>query len=372
MREAGAIGEMTSLALRKRRAGQRLLVGFDGTSPAPEFVRFVREAAPAGFILFARNVEEPAQVRELNRELAALLPASLPPLLSVDQEGGRVQRVKATRWPTLRALGNIDHLPTTAQFARALADEVRALGFNLNFAPCADVDSNPKNPVIGDRSFGPDPGQVVRHVAAFVEAAQARGLVCCAKHFPGHGDTSVDSHLDLPTVERDRPEIERTELPPFAAAVQAGVGMVMTSHVVFPAYDESVPATMSEPILRGLLRGRLGWGGVTISDDLEMKAVRGRYPLDMQLDLASRAGVDLFCISRSLDLCVEAWETLVRLQELDPRHDDAATDAQGRLMALRERFFKEAPPAPPVSLVGDPAHRALAESLRRQGGDPLS
>ena len=250
MREAGAIGEMTSLALRTRRAGQRLLVGFDGTSPAPEFVRFVREAAPAGFILFARNVEEPAQVRELNRELAALLPASLPPLLSVDQEGGRVQRVKATRWPTLRALGNIDHLPTTARFARALADEVRALGFNLNFAPCADVDSNPKNPVIGDRSFGPDPGQVVRHVAAFVEAAQARGLVCCAKHFPGHGDTSVDSHLDLPTVERDRPEIERTELPPFAAAVQAGVGMVMTSHVVFPAYDESVPATMSEPILR--------------------------------------------------------------------------------------------------------------------------
>jgi beta-N-acetylhexosaminidase len=372
MPEARAIGEMTSLALRKRRAGQRLLVGFEGTSLPADFARFVREAAPAGFILFARNVEEPAQVRELNRELAALVPASLPPLLSVDQEGGRVQRVKHTRWPTMRALGNIDHLPTTAQFARALSDEVRALGFNLNFAPCADVDSNPQNPVIGDRSFGPRPELVSRHVRAFVEAAQSRGVIACAKHFPGHGDTAVDSHLDLPVVERDRPEIERTELPPFAAAVSAGVGMVMTSHVVFPAYDEQFPATMSEPILRGLLRGRLGWAGVTISDDLEMKAVRGRYPLDMQLDLASRAGVDLFCVSRSLELCVEAWETLVRLQELDKRHDDAATDAHTRLMALRERFFKDAPPAPPVSLVGDAAHRALAETLRRQGGDPLS
>lgn len=363
-----AYGEQTTLAERKRRAGQRLVVGLAGASPDPGFRSFVEAASPAGFILFKRNVEEPAQVRELNRELASMVRPDSPALLSVDQEGGRVQRVREVAWPPLRTLGNVDHLPSTQQFARALADEVRALGFNLNFAPCADVDSNPANPVIGDRSFGRDPASVARHVAAYVHATQARGLIACAKHFPGHGDTHVDSHLDLPIVEKDWPELQRTELVPFRAAVQAGVGVVMTAHVVFPEFDEHVPATMSRRILHGLLREDLGYGGVVISDDLEMKAVRGRYELEHQLDLACRATVDLFCIAESLDLCWEAFETLVRLQETDKVHDDAAVDSVARLQALRERFFLEAPPFPPVSLVGTLEHKALAETLRRRGG----
>ncbi len=363
-----AYGEQTTLADRKRRAGQRLVVGFTGTSPSPEFRRFVADASPAGFILFKRNVEEPAQVADLNRELASLVDPAYPALLSVDQEGGRVQRVREVAWPPLRCLGNIDHPPTTAQFARALADEVRALGFNLNYAPVADVDSNPANPVIGDRSFGRDPRAVARHLDAYIRVTQERGLIACAKHFPGHGDTSVDSHLDLPIVEKELPDLLQTELLPFRAAVAAGVGVVMTAHVVFPALDEDNPATMSRRVLHGLLREELGYKGVVISDDLEMKAVRGRYELERQLDLACRATVDLFCVSETLDLCVEAFETLVRLQELHPRHDDLAIDALARLTALRERFFLDAPPAPPVSLVGDEGHKALAATLRLRGG----
>lgn len=365
---AMAYGEQTSLAERKRRAGQRLVVGLAGASPDPSFRAFVDAASPAGFILFRRNVEEPAQVRELNRELASMVRDDCPALLSVDQEGGRVQRVREVRWPPLRTVGNVGHLPSTQRFASALADEVRALGFNLNYAPVADVDSNPANPIIGDRSFGRNPEVVARHVAAYVKSTQACGLIACAKHFPGHGDTSVDSHLDLPVVEKEWPELEQTELVPFRAAVDAGVGVVMTAHVVFPEFDEQVPATMSRRILHGLLREHLGYDGVIISDDLEMKAVRGRYALEHQLDLACRASVDLFCVSESLDLCWEAFETLVRLQEQDKVHDDASGDSFRRLVALRERFFLEAPPPPPVSRVGAMEHKMLAETLRARGG----
>ncbi len=152
-----SVGENTSLWDRKRRAGQRLLFGIAGTAPSPEEKELIAETHPCGFVLFARNIEEPAQVRELNRELLSLLPASMPPLLTIDQEGGRVQRVRATAWPAMRTVGNAGDTARTKALARAIGDEVRALGFNVDWAPVADVDSNPKNPVIGDRSFSSDP-----------------------------------------------------------------------------------------------------------------------------------------------------------------------------------------------------------------------
>lgn len=372
LRSRPAQGEQTTLAERKRRAGQRLVVGFPGSEPSRAFKRFCRRVKPAGFILFKRNVEEPAQVRELNRELQSLVPDRFPPLLSVDQEGGRVLRIRETAWPALRTVGNVDDLATTRRFAHALSDELRAMGFNLDFAPVADVDSNPANPIIGDRSFGRSPQQVSRHVQAFVRAAQSNGLICCAKHFPGHGDTHLDSHKDLPIVEKDRPDVEHVELVPFRGAISAGVGTIMTAHVVFPAYDEDRPATLSRAIIHGVLRQQLGYGGVVISDDMEMKAVRERYALEDQLDRACRAGLDLFCISRmfepSLDLAMEAFETLVRLQEEHKAHDDLAEDALGRLTALRERFFVDPPAAPPLSVVGSEAHKNLALLLEARGG----
>ncbi len=367
-----AMGEQTSLAERKRRAGQRLVVGLPGLQPGADFKAFCAEVQPAGFILFGRNVAEPAQVRELNRELVSLLSDRLPPFLSVDQEGGRVQRIRETTWPSMRTVGNFDDEALTRQLARALADELRALGFNLDFAPVADVDSNPANPVIGDRSFGRQPDRVARQVTAFVQEAQAAGLICCAKHFPGHGDTSVDSHKDLPVVDKDRRDVEQVELPPFQAAIAAGVGCIMTAHVMFPAWDEDYPATLSRELVDGLLRRKLGYGGVVISDDMEMKAVRGRYALDEQLLAAVGAGVDLFCISRmfetELTLAHQAFEELVRQQESDRRFDQLAEDSELRLKALRERFFKEPPAAPPLSVVGSRAHRDLALWLEARGG----
>lgn len=363
------VGLTTSTADRKRRAGQRLVIGISGPSLTQEERAWIHECQPGGFVLFGRNVEEPAQVRELNRELESLLPSALPPLRCVDQEGGLVQRVKApaTVWPPMRFVGNVGDPRFTEQVGRALAREVRALGFDLDFAPVADVHSNPKNPIIGNRAFATDPTQVARHATAFLRAMQDEGCIACAKHFPGHGDTSSDSHLELPVVEKDPPDLDAVELAPFRACLAAGVGTVMTAHVVYPAWDEDRPATMSSRIVRGILRERLGYGGVVFSDDMEMKAVRGRYPLELQLAEATAATVDVFLMCKELPLQVEAFEHLVRMQEEDKRHEDAAIDAVRRWHQLRERFLIGRPPQPGLEVLGNARHQDLALRARAEG-----
>lgn len=363
-----AVGEQTSLADRKRRAGQRLLIGLAGPLVDDDLRRLVGEIRPAGFVLFGRNVEEPAQVRELNRELASLVDPRDPAWLSVDQEGGRVQRVRApaTVWPPMRAVGRAEiH---TAEVSTAMARELRALGFNLNFAPVADVDSNPKNPVIGDRSFGEDPRQVARHVVAFLQAHQAEGVVACAKHFPGHGDTSVDSHLALPIVEREEPDLRQCELVPFVAAARAGVGSVMTSHVVFPAFDEEWPATLSPRVTRRLLRDELGYEGVVFSDDMEMKAVCGRWAVDELVRRATEASVDVFLCCKEPALQYETFQALVRAQEEDAGFERASIDAVARVRAMRERFLRAAPPQPDLDVIGREPHKDLALLVTARGG----
>lgn len=365
------VGLTTSTADRKRRAGQRLVVGLAGASLSDAERDFIHEVQPGGFVLFKRNVEEPGQVRELNRELRSLLDASVPPIRCVDQEGGRVQRVRepATLWPPMRFVGNVDRAAFTEEVGRALGREVRALGFDLDFAPVADVDSNPANPIIGDRAFSRRADRAGVHAAAFIRGMQAEGCIACAKHFPGHGDTATDSHLELPVVEKDPDELEEVELRPFAPCIAAGVGTVMTAHVLYPAWDELVPATMSRRILHRILRQDLGFRGVVVSDDLEMKAVRGRYPVDQQLRLASAATVDVFLVCSDLALAHESWETLIRLQEEDKAQEDAAIDAVKRWSALRTRFLKDAPEPPPLSILGAPRHAELALRARVEGGE---
>jgi beta-N-acetylhexosaminidase len=373
-----AMGEQTSLADRKRAAGQQLILGFEHPHVDDDTRKIIAALQPAGFILFARNVVEPAQVRELNRELASLVDPASPALLSVDQEGGRVQRIRepATPWPPMRTVGQAE--VHTAEVATAIATELRAMGFNLNFAPVADVDSNPANPVIGDRAFGRDPAEVARHVRAFVTAHQAAGVIACAKHFPGHGDTHLDSHHALPSVDVDLPELLRRELVPFAAAVQAGVGTLMSAHVIFPALDEDWPATLSPRVIPQLLRaapgatpreGRgLGFSGVLFSDDMEMKAVHGRWPVDELARRGVAATIDLFLCCRAPTLQLEMFEALVRAQEADAGHAARVRESARRVRALRERFLRDAPPAPSLDALGSLEHRVLAESVRRRGG----
>jgi beta-N-acetylhexosaminidase len=363
-----AVGEQTSLAWRKERAGQRMVIGFQGTSVNDDLRRVVAEIKPAGFVLFARNVEEPAQVRELNRELTSLCDASTPPFLAVDQEGGRVQRIKApaTVWPPMRSVGLASGF--TEAISTAIAVELRAMGFNLNFAPVTDVDSNPDNPIIGDRAFSADPDQVAALVQIFIQAHQKEGLIACAKHFPGHGDTHVDSHLDLPWVDRDDRGLRRLELTPFRAAVVAGVATLMTSHVMYPAWDEHYPATLSKRIQKEILRDELGFQGLLFSDDLEMAAIAGRYSIEEQVAKMTEATVDVFLCCESHTLQLEVFREQMLLQERSESAEFAAEVSAKRAHRLREQFFVKRAIIDD-SIWGCPAHLALAAEVVRRAND---
>jgi len=367
-----AIGEMTSLKERNRRAGQRLIIGLSGTHITDDERILIKEIQPAGFILFSRNVEETRQVIELNRELVSLLPPELPPLCTVDQEGGRVQRIKdgATVFPPLRWVGNCDDEEILRGHARALASEVRALGFHLNWAPVADVDSNPANPIIGDRSFGKDAKKVAQSVYNWIRETQDVGMMAAAKHFPGHGDTSQDSHLILPTVDKDTREITEVELRPFRAAVRANVAAIMTAHVMFPCFDEKWPATLSSRILIDILRKDMGYGGLVVTDDLEMKAVAGRFDLETQLQQACRATVDIFLACKSPILQMQCYEGLIHLQEEEPVSQvELAEQSEKRLNATRERFLKGNSSLPDSSVLNCNDHRDLVTMIRARGGE---
>jgi len=362
-----AVGGQTSLADRKRRAGQRMLLGLPGPSVTEDVRRLVAEVRPAGFVLFSRNVVEPAQVLELNRELGSLVDPSAPAFLAVDHEGGREQRIlePATRWPSMRVVGRAPE--SAAAVAGAMARELRAMGFNVNLAPVADVDTNPNNPVIGDRAFGSDPRAVARHAASFTTGLQREGVIACAKHFPGHGDTDLDSHETLPRVEREERDLREVELVPFRAAVQAGVGSVMTAHVVYDAWDEERPATLSPRIVPRLLRGELGFEGVVFSDDLVMKAVHDRWSPAELVRHALSATVDVLLCSEDAEFQVRLFQELVYAQEEDVASDAGFRNAISRVEALRLRFLAGCPPAPGLEVVGAAEHRQLAAEVAARG-----
>ncbi len=276
-----------------RKAGQRLMVGFEGHEPSADVRVLIRDYGVGHVILFARNVAEPEQVAGLVRELQEIAKDAghdLPLFVAVDQEGGRVARLKApwTVWPPLRAVGRIGTEEHAQRLGQALAAELRACGIRWDMAPVVDVDTNPKNPVIGDRAFSDDPDLVGRLGAALIRGLEGSGVAACAKHFPGHGDTDLDSHLELPVVSQSRSRLEDVEMRPFRSAVAAGVAGVMTAHVMFPEIDERFPATLSPGIL-ALLRDGMKYGGVIVSrrprdegggEDLELlrgdRARRGR------------------------------------------------------------------------------------------------
>src|SRR5262245_31028567 len=248
---------MSPAALR-RQIGQLLVAGFNGHQISPELRSLAKEFGLGGIILFARNVSEPEQVAEVCFEASRLTP-DLPPWVSVDQEGGRVARLKApfTVWPPMATLGRSGDARLAERFARALAAELKAVGVTLDYAPVLDIHTNPKNPVIGDRALAEKAADVARLGTIVGQALQAEGIAACGKHFPGHGDTSTDSHLELPLVEHPPEQLRDREFLPFKAAIAAGVATIMTAHVLVPCFDEERPATLSKRIVTGILREEL-------------------------------------------------------------------------------------------------------------------
>ena len=233
----------------RRHAGQLAIAGFAGYSIPPDLRMLAREFDLGGVVLFARNVEAPEQVAEVSRDVQALA-SELPLWVSTDQEGGRVARLKRsfTVWPPMMTLGRSGDEGLAERFARALAAELRAVGISLDFAPVLDIHTNSANPVIGDRALSERADEVARLGSVIIRTLQAEGIAACGKHFPGHGDTSVDSHHELPVVDHPPDRIERVELVPFKAAIEANVASVMTAHILIPALDDQQPATLSPRI----------------------------------------------------------------------------------------------------------------------------
>ena len=276
----------------ERQAAACLFASFPGAE-APDWIRAWLGRGLGGIVLFADNVADRSQAAALT---AALRAEREELVVAIDEEGGDVTRLEAasgSSYPGNLALGAGDDTELTEGVAAAIAAELTGIGVTMNLAPVADVNSNPRNPVIGVRSFGSEPDLVARHVAAFVAGTQRVGVAACAKHFPGHGDTAVDSHLELPTVAGDLQEA----LLPFRAAIDAGVAGVMTGHLLVPELDDA-PATLSPRIVSGLLREELGFEGLVLSDALEMRAVSGTVGLVEGALTALEAGVDALCLGR--------------------------------------------------------------------------
>lgn len=312
-----------------------LLPGFEGPV-APEWLLGLLREGLGGVCLFDTNVETPAQLAGLTASLRAANPLAV---VAIDEEGGDVTRLFADRgapYPGNAVLGRIDDEAITRAVGRAVGDALAATGCTLTFAPDADINSNPLNPVIGVRSFGATPGLVARHTAAWIEGVQSTGIAASAKHFPGHGDTATDSHLALPVVDLPLERLRERELAPFRAAIAAGTRTIMTSHILLPQLDAAQPATLSPRILQGLLRGELGYEGVIVSDALDMAGASGVHGIPAAAVHALAAGCDLLCIgtgntAEQLEEIVAAIESAVAAGRLPA---ERVTDAAARVRAL--------------------------------------
>jgi beta-N-acetylhexosaminidase len=337
-------------------AGSVIATGFPGTELSAETRRALQRLAPSGVVLFRRNLEDVGQIRALVADLHAL-PSR--PLVSIDHEGGPVVRVGEpfTHFPSAAAISRGKRPELAYQVGRAMATELSSVGIDIDFAPVLDVDSNPANPIIGERSFGSDPAQVASFGIATMRGLLNAGVLPCGKHFPGHGDTDSDSHLELPVVRRERAILEATELLPFGAAIAAGIPMVMTAHVLYPALDPRVPATLSAPILQSLLRDRMRFSGVVVSDDLEMRAVSDHHDISDAAVASLRAGVDWLLVCNDLEKSIRVAERIVQDTESGTLEAAVLTAASARVRSLRT------PPRPPLIDLPSTGHRALKETI---------
>ncbi|GAB1484175.1 beta-N-acetylhexosaminidase [Treponema sp.] len=353
----------------RQMIGQRLFSGFPGTSMSEDFIHLVKEHKVGNAILFRHNIENIRQLKELCISIQELVHAETgyPAFIAIDQEGGAVTRLPpdATNVPGAMALAATGKTEYAKEAALITGRELLALGPNFNLAPVMDINSNPENPVIGVRSYGEDCETVIAFGTAAMEGLAEAGILAAAKHFPGHGDTNLDSHLSLPVVHKSREELDALELRSFKAAIGAGIPAVMSSHILFPALEkERVPATMSRSIITKLLKGELGFQGLVISDCLEMDAIKEYYGTVKGTLAAMAAGVDMIFISHTASLAAEAAvaaEAAYLAGQLDPAEMSASVS---KILDYKARYLSKS--VGDFSIVGSAAHRQRAEAILKE------
>ena len=361
------VAAMVARMSTEEKVGQLFIPTVAGTRPAAG-AAMIERYHPGGLIYFPDNLRTARQTAELSNGLQqAAMKSGIPLLIGTDEEQGIVSRLPyITRFPTNKALAGTKNPDDDVRIAaRVTGQELRAVGINLDFAPVADVNVNPRNPVIGVRSFGADPTVVARLVGVAVDAYRATGIATTAKHFPGHGDTDVDSHTGLPVIRHSMSTWERLDAPPFKTAIAHHTDMIMTAHIVVPGLDDSGdPATMSKKVLTGLLRDRLGYDGVVVTDSLGMAGARVRYGAAEAAVRAIRAGADMLLMPPSLSSAYRAVLAAVRSGRITAaRLDQAVT----RILRLKEerRFFRSpyVDVAQASRVVGSKEHRAAARKV---------
>ncbi len=317
-----------------------IMIGLRGDRLTEEERSLIREYSFGGIILFSHNLKEPDQILALCRTLWDNQ-AHLPPFIAIDQEGGRVHRLPPpfTHFPPASQIGLKGRSELAHSVGLATARELSAVGINLNFAPVLDVNSNPDNPIIGNRSLGSDPASVTSMGGSWAQGLRDGGVIPCGKHFPGHGDTDRDSHFELPRVDKNLDSLRAVELPPFAHACRNGIESLMTAHVVYRAFDPELPATLSRAIVTQLLRQEIGYGGVVFGDDMEMKAISREFPFEEAVTLSIQAGVDVLLYCHEIEKACRAFDVLCQEGEKRPHLRENIEKSYHRIRSLKERFL---------------------------------
>lgn len=351
--------------------GQHLFIGISGHSLTSEEKKFIVENNIGGICLFGRNVSEPKQVRDLCAEIQSLRyqQADKAPLfISIDMEGGRVHRLKApfTVWPAVRKLGDLDAPAASFAFANCMGKELRAVGINLDFAPCVDVFTNPANTVIGDRAVSENPEKVAKHASALIRGYMKSGVITCAKHFPGHGNTIIDSHLDLPIEDVDLEHLKKRELIPFKQSMRSKVDMVMTSHIKFPKIDNEWPVTLSETFIQKIIRNEMKYDGFVITDDLGMKAMANYFGAEHIPVRAVQAGAELLLYCNEPETPPKAIEALIKAYETGAVIPAVFKKNHQKIIGFKENKLSEPDPLPlhsVLQIIGNPEHKELASAI---------
>lgn len=344
------------------------MIGFEGTEVTPDLRAWMREYHPGGIILFSRNLVDPVQIAHLTNDLQALS-GDIPLLIAIDQEGGRVSRLPSgfTIFPPAAIVAQQGSTELAYQAAAVTAKELRAVGINMNMAPVLDIHTNSANPIIGDRAFGTEPEQVCQMGAATIAGLHDHRVLACGKHFPGHGDTSTDSHFELPVVHATRQRLEERELRPFQYAIDHGLQAMMTAHVHYPALDSTNPATLSSAILSGLLRQQMGFSGIILSDDLEMRAILDHSSIREAAVRSLQAGVDVLLVCKTCTLETDAIEAIRRAIEVHDLNPARLRASLARIHSVKQRFAFPHQPIEYASIpdtVGISSHQEVLAHIR--------
>lgn len=323
------------------KVGQLLVIGVKGTSFSRKMDNLVRNYHVGGVIVMGQNITTTPQMLELINAIKEANESNKNPLfLSVDEEGGRVSRLPAgiAKLPTSAQIGKLNDESLSYRAGAYLAEVLNEFGYNMNFAPVLDVNSNPKNPVIGDRSFGSDSNQVAKIGIATMHGMMDNGIIPVVKHFPGHGDTIVDSHKALPKVETTMERLLSIELVPFQKAIDEGVDAVMVAHILFPVLDPNYPSSLSKAVITELLRKEMQFEGVIITDDLSMGAIANGYTIPEAAVQSFIAGSDLLLVVRDYDDQINTFNALLTAIEAGEITEERLNESVKRIMMLKEKY----------------------------------